>query len=176
MDRATLAQQIYTIANIRGEFKLRSGATSDQYFDKYRFEAQPTLLKAIAEHMAALVPAGTEVIAGLEMGGIPLATMLSQITQIPTAFIRKEAKSYGTCQFAEGTDIRGKKVLMIEDVVTSGGQVILSATDLRSLDAKLGCVLCVIDREQGGREKIANADLELKALFTRTELETAAGI
>ena len=92
----TIAARIKACAQLKGSFTLRSGKISDTYFDKYRFEADPVLLRNIAMEMARLVPAGTEVLAGLEMGGIPVVTMLSQITGLPAAFIRKEAKSYGT--------------------------------------------------------------------------------
>jgi orotate phosphoribosyltransferase len=173
IEKSELAKQIYNIANIKGTFLLRSGVMSDQYFDKYRFESRPDLLKAIAEHMVGMLPRGTQVIAGLEMGGIPIATMLSQLTGIPAAFIRKEPKKYGTCQFAEGVDIRGKNVVIIEDVITSGGQVILSTADLRKAEAHVNDVLCVIDREQGGRQKLTTAGIHMQALFTRSELESS---
>ena len=173
MEREELAAKIYQTASITGEFKLRSGITSNQYFDKYRFESQPVILKAIAEHMAKMIPPGTEVLAGLEMGGIPIATMISQITGLPTCFVRKEAKTYGTCKYAEGSDIEEKRVLVIEDVVTSGGQIILSTADLRKMHAHIEDVICVIDREQGGREKLETAGLNLHSLFTRSELEKA---
>lgn len=174
MEKNELAAKIFEVASITGEFKLRSGITSNRYFDKYLFEAQPKLLKAIAEHMAEMVPPSTEVLAGLEMGGIPIATMISQITGLPTCFVRKEAKSYGTCNFAEGTDIRGKRVLIIEDVVTSGGQAILSTADLRKIHAHIEDVLCVIDREQGGKQKLETAGIKMHPLFTRSELEATA--
>ncbi|HEY1078725.1 MAG TPA: phosphoribosyltransferase family protein, partial [Bdellovibrio sp.] len=133
MTKAELAKKIYDIAHLTGEFKLRSGQVSHEYFDKYRFEAQPTLLREIAKQMAPLIPVGTEILAGLEMGGIPVATALSLETGIPCVFVRKKAKDYGTCKFAEGLEIKGKKVCIIEDVVTTGGQVVLSTADLRSL-------------------------------------------
>ncbi len=135
MTKQELAKKIYDIAHLTGEFKLRSGQVSNEYSDKYRFEAQPALLREIAKHMAPLIPAGTEVLAGLEMGGIPIATALSLETGLPCVFVRKEAKEYGTCKFAEGLDIKDKKVCMIEDVVTTGGQVVLSTADLRSIGA-----------------------------------------
>lgn len=175
MEKQALAASIYKIANIRGEFKLRSGRTSEQYFDKYRFESQPKLLWAIAEKMAPLVPESTEILAGLEMGGIPVATMVSQITGIPVCFVRKKAKEYGTCRFAEGVDIEGKRLCIIEDVITSGGQAILSATDLRQARAKVEDVVCVINREEGGSEKLATAGLNLQSVFTKSELEATAG-
>lgn len=98
-----LAYRIRQCARLNGSFKLRSGKVSDTYFDKYQFEADPALLRSIAEAMAALVPRDTDVLAGLEMGGIPIVTLLSQVTGLPAAFIRKEPKAYGTCRYAEGT-------------------------------------------------------------------------
>jgi len=174
MDKNLLASEIYKVASIQGEFKLRSGKISNQYFDKYRFEARPHLLRAIAEHMAKMIPPSTDVLAGLEMGGIPIATMISQLTGLPTCFVRKSAKEYGTCKFAEGTDVEGKKVVIVEDVVTSGGEAILSAADLRSINAKVTNILCVINREEGGEQKLEKEGLKLHALFTRTDLENAS--
>ena len=170
-----LARQIYNTARITGEFLLRSGATSHQYFDKYLFEANPVLLKQIAEAMAPNLPNGhIDVLAGLEMGGIPIVTMLSQTTGLPGLFVRKKAKEYGTCKLAEGGEINGRKLVIIEDVVTSGGQIRLSAADLRERGAIIDTVLCVIDREAGGKEKLAEDGLELRPLFTMSQLEAAA--
>jgi orotate phosphoribosyltransferase len=127
MNRRELAATIYRTAHLTGVFRLRSGATSSEYFDKYRFESDPKLLAAIATALADLVPFGVESLGGLELGGVPLATQLSQVTGLPTLFVRKAAKSYGTCQLAEGGDIEGRTILLVEDVVTSGGQVVESA-------------------------------------------------
>lgn len=173
MDRPTLAAAVHASAHLTGTFLLRSGATSHEYFDKYRFEADPPLLKAIAEAMAPLVPAGTEVLAGLELGGVPLAVMLSQVTGIPTAFVRKKAKDYGTRQFAEGSAVEGRRVLIVEDVVTSGGQVVLSTQDLRGAGALIEEAVCVIDRQAGGVEALAQAGVRLRPLFTMEELKAA---
>jgi len=173
MDRQELAQQIYEASHLIGTFRLRSGQTSDEYFDKYQFESQPGLLKEIARTMIELIPQGTEVLAGLEMGGIPIATALSLETKIPTAFVRKKAKKYGTCLFAEGANTKGKQVCVIEDVVTTGGQILLSTQDLRSVGAKIDHVLCVIYRGQGKPTPLIEAGLNLKALFTMEELKEA---
>lgn len=170
MTHSELAQKIFDVAHLTGEFKLRSGQISNEYFDKYRFESRPELLREIARQMAQLVPKDTEVLAGLEMGGIPVATAISLETGIPVTFVRKKAKDYGTCLFAEGAAIENKKVCIIEDVITSGGQVILSTADLRSVKANISTVLCVINR--GGDEAIAklNAiDLQVKSLFVRKD-------
>lgn len=170
MTHSELAKKLFDVAHLTGEFKLRSGQISHEYFDKYRFEAQPELLREIARQMAQLVPKDTEVLAGLEMGGIPVATAISLETGIPVCFVRKTAKDYGTCLFAEGAVIKNKRVCIIEDVITSGGQVILSTADLRSVKANINTVLCVINR--GGDdaiEKLKAIDLQVKSLFVRKD-------
>ena len=108
---------------------------SDFYFDKYLFESDPRLLQAVTEHSAPLIPQGTEILAGLELGGVPLSTALSLLTGIPQVMVRKEAKGYGTAKLAEGPDISGRRLTVIEDVITSGGQVVLSTDELRSRGA-----------------------------------------
>jgi orotate phosphoribosyltransferase len=174
MDRHRLAATVHARAHLTGEFLLRSGAVSHEYFDKYRFEADPELLRSLAEALAPLVPDGTEVLAGLELGGVPLAVMLSQVTGIPAAFVRKEAKGYGTRRLAEGADVDGKRVLVVEDVVTSGGQVVASTTDLRAAGAEVEYALCVIDRQAGGGDALAAAGVALRSLFTMAQLKAAA--
>lgn len=173
MNKTELARKIFETAYLRGEFKLRSGQTSNEYFDKYRFESDPTLLKPIAEALAPLIPPGTQILAGLEMGGIPIATALSLHTGIPAIFVRKKAKDYGTCQIAEGAEFKGRKTVIIEDVITTGGQVLLSAQELRERGALLETVLCVIHRGEGS--PLASADLSLRPLFTMNELKAAGG-
>lgn len=176
MQTADLARAILKIAHLTGEFKLRSGLTSKEYFDKYRFESQPELLRAIASQMRALIPEGTQVLAGLEMGGIPVATALSLETGLPAVFVRKEAKKYGTCRVAEGLEsLRDVRVCIIEDVITTGGQVVLSTEDLRREGAIVKDVLCVISRQQGGEENLAKAGLKMVSLFNQTDLKRFQG-
>lgn len=174
MTRDELAQRIYEVSHLTGEFTLRSGANSTEYFDKYLFESDPPLIRAIAEALAPLVPDGTDALAGLELGGVPLATMLSQVTGLPALFVRKEAKTYGTCRLAEGGEVDGQRLTVVEDVVTSGGQVVASCTDLRNGDATVEHALCVIDRQSGGPEALKDIGVELHPLFTMEELEAAA--
>jgi orotate phosphoribosyltransferase len=119
MDRTYLAKKIYNTSHITGEFLLRSGQISNEYFDKYLFESDPILLQEISSKMKDLIPEQTEILAGLEMGGIPIATALSFNTNIPAIYVRKEAKKYGTCKLAEGIDFNGKIVTIIEDVVSN---------------------------------------------------------
>ena len=172
MNRDQLAAAIYDTAHLTGSFVLRSGATSTEYFDKYLFESDPTLLMAIAEQMAPLVAAGTQALAGLELGGVPLAVALGQVTGLPVLFVRKEAKTYGTCKLAEGGDLAERVITVVEDVVTSGGQVIESCGELRTRGAEIARVICVIDRQAGGLENLAGQDLELASLFTMGDLTT----
>jgi orotate phosphoribosyltransferase len=169
--RETLGKQIVERATLRGEFTLRSGAVSNIYFDKYLFEADPLMLRAIASGLQPLIPSDAEALAGLEMGGIPVATMLSQQSGLPCLFVRKKAKEYGTCKLAEGGEVAGRKLVIVEDVVTSGGQILLSAKDLRALGAEISNVICVIDREAGGTESLAKEGLELRSLYRKSELQ-----
>jgi orotate phosphoribosyltransferase len=159
---------------VTGEFVLRSGRSADEYFDKYQFEADPVLLDILAERMAALVPEGTQVLAGLEMGGIAVVTALGRHTQLPCAFVRKEAKSYGTRRLAEGAEVAGRQVLVVEDVVTSGGQIAISTRELRGIGARVEHALCVIDRGEGGTAALATEGISLHALLTRDDLDSAA--
>ena len=170
IDKRELGQALRQACHLRGDFRLRSGVISKEYFDKYRFESDPNLLHDVALGLAELIPRDVEALAGLELGGIPIATALSQITRLPALFVRKTAKEYGTCHLVEGSAVEGRKILVVEDVVTSGGQVVKSTLDLRKLGANVVHALCVIDREAGGREALAVAGLELKALFRTSEL------
>jgi orotate phosphoribosyltransferase len=170
----SLAQRIYEQAHLTGEFTLRSGAVSSEYFDKYLFEADPRLLGDIADALVTLIPPDVEALAGLELGGIPLAIMVSQRTGLPTVFVRKAAKEYGTRRLAEGGPVNGRRLLIIEDVVTTGGQIVASATALRTDGATINAALCVIDREAHGVETLSADGLELRSLFTMSALRAAA--
>lgn len=169
---SSLARRVYDTCHLTGSFLLRSGQTSDEYFDKYLFEAEPGLLREVAEAMVALLPE-CDVLAGMEMGGIPIATVMSQLTGVPTAFVRKQAKEYGTGRAAEGTSVDGRRVVVIEDVVTTGGALLASCRELRASGAKIDSVVCAIDREQGGRENLAAEGLRLRAALTRRDLESS---
>lgn len=152
---------------------LRSGQRASFYFDKYLFESDPVLLAAVAEHLVELVPRDTEVLAGLELGGVPIATALSLVTGLPAIFVRKEPKTYGTAKLAEGVAFSGRRVLVIEDVVTTGGQVASSTSDLRTRGAIVDRVLCVIDRSGGAHEPLDRAGIPLVALFDLDDLATS---
>jgi orotate phosphoribosyltransferase len=124
------------------------------------------LLVEIAKIMKHHIPTETEIIAGLEMGGIPVVTALSIESGIKSAFVRKRAKEYGTCKLAEGADINDKNVCIIEDVVSTGGQIIESVRELRQRGAKIDTVLCVILRDEKAIEILANENLKIIPAFT----------
>lgn len=175
--KSELAADVYRACHITGTFKLRSGLMSNEYFDKYLFESDPALLRRVISAMSRMVvravPEPPDYLAGLEMGGIPLVTMLSNSLDVPALFVRKQAKEYGTCKLAEGPDVSGKKVVLVEDVVTTGGQIIKSAEQLRELGAEIEYVVAVIDREKGGAEKLTDAGLRLRTVFTASQLDEA---
>ncbi|MGC4856475.1 orotate phosphoribosyltransferase [Micromonospora sp. DT4] len=169
----SLAHRVYEACHLTGSFRLRSGQVSTEYFDKYLFEGQPGLLREVAESMVALLPK-CDVLAGMEMGGIPIATVMSQLTGLPTVFVRKQAKEYGTGKAAEGGPVDGLRVVVIEDVVTTGGALLSSCRQLRAGGALVETVVCAIDREQGGRENLAAESLRLRAALTRRGLESGS--
>jgi orotate phosphoribosyltransferase len=172
VDRATLAARLRDTCRLEGRFVLRSGELASVYFDKYLFESDPQLLLAVAELAAPLVPEGTEILAGLELGGVPVATALSMVTGLPQVLVRKTAKTYGTAKLAEGPELAGRRVLVVEDVITTGGQVAASTGALRARGAVVDSVLCIIDRRGEDRRGIlAQANLSVLALFGLADLE-----
>ena len=172
MEKAELAKEIRDAAFLTGRFKLRSGKISSFYWDKYRFESDPVLLDAVADEMQRLLPASFDKLAGLEMGGIPLATCLSLKTGRTCIFVRKMAKPYGTCNLLEGGFHAGETAVVIEDVITVAGQVCASVKQMRELGLTVKDVVCVIDRQQGGRENLKEIGCSLASVFTLDELES----
>lgn len=175
MTKQELAKALFKAAYITGEFKLRSGQVSNEYFDKYQFESQPELLKNIAHYLKGSIPNNTQILAGLEMGGIPIATALSFETSLPQCLVRKEAKTYGTCKLAEGQDISGKQLCLVEDVVTTGGQFLKSAQQLRERGANISHAVCVIYRgpEDADLANFNGSGIALSPLFTATDLKSS---
>ena len=172
VSRTELASRVFRTCYLTGDFLLRSGQRSHEYFDKYRLESDPQLLRLLAQGLAPLIPEDTEVLAGLELGGVPVATALSLHTGLPACFVRKKAKPYGTCQVAEGLDLKSKKVCVIEDVITTGGQVLLSAQDILKSGAQLTGVLCLIYRGPENENPLSSLQVPFKSLFKASELLT----
>lgn len=175
MTKTELAKQLRDAAYLTGEFRLRSGNISNFYWDKYRFESNPVLLVALAEEMAKLLPSECDGLAGLELGGIPLATALSLQTGYPCFYVRKEAKPYGTCNLIEGGVEKRSTVVVVEDVITTAGQVCTSIEQIRAAGLTVEHVVAVIDRQAGGEAKINALGCTLASVFTLAELEKDGG-
>jgi orotate phosphoribosyltransferase len=169
----TLAAEIDAACRLSGTFTLRSGQVSHEYFDKYLFETSPALLARVAEAMVGLVPDRTELLGGLEMGGIPIATVLSTKTGLPALFVRKKAKEYGTCKLAEGPDVAGRRITLVEDVITTGGAVRDATNALRELGAIVEVVVCAIDRSPAEENPLADVGLEVRPVLTKADLDAA---
>ncbi|HEX8970048.1 orotate phosphoribosyltransferase [Oryzihumus sp.] len=167
-----LAREVDARCRLTGEFTLRSGAVSQEYFDKYRFEADPLLLRRVAEAMVPLLPTDAQVLGGLELGGVPIATVLSSLTGLPLGLVRKQAKTYGTCQLIEGAEVAGRRVVLVEDVVSTGGAARAAAQELRSRGATVDLVVCAIDRFDGETHPLAEVGVQLRSVFTKRQLDT----
>ena len=169
--KTDLGRKIAQASTLKGTFTLRSGQVSSRYFDKYRFEGDPVLLGELAETMIDLLPRDTEVLAGLELGGVPLATAMSLKTGLLVAFVRKEAKAYGTCRAVEGTEINRKRVTFVEDVITTGGAVADAHNLLHDEDAIILAVVCAIWRGEGEPSIASLPDLRVLPALSLSDLE-----
>ncbi len=168
-----LARDIDACCRLTGTFTLRSGQVASEYFDKYLFESDPVLLGRVAAEMVSLIPEGTELLGGLELGGVPIATAVSARTGLPTLFVRKQAKEYGTCKLAEGPSVDGRRITLIEDVITTGGAVRDAVGALRAAGAVVDTVVCAIDRSPG--DQLADVGLQVRAVLTKADLDAARG-
>lgn len=165
-----LGRAIVAVAYLEGDFVLSSGRRSRYYLDKYLFETRPELLRGIARELAALLPAGVVRIAGPELGAVALAAALSLETNLPFVIARRESKGYSTSKAIEGQLAAGDRVVVVEDVITTGAQAIRAAERLRAAGAEVVAILGVIDREEGGREAIEAAGFAFTPLFTKASL------
>ena len=166
-----LARDVDARCRLTGEFTLRSGQVSPEYFDKYLFETDPVLLARVAAQMEGLLPEDVDLLGGLEMGGIPIVTALSARTGLPALFVRKNAKDYGTCKLAEGPDVAGRRVTLVEDVITTGGAVRDATRALREAGATVELVVCAIDRSPAGENPLADVGLEVRPVLTKADLD-----
>lgn len=170
MDRQQIASRIAEVALLRGEFTLRSGKKSHYYLDKYLFSTQPDILAALGKLFAEHVDDQTTLLAGAELGGIPLVTATSLTCGLPCLFIRNQKKEYGTAKQMEGKLDAGDRVMLVEDVCTTGGQILEAAQVIESAGAVVQKIVGTIDREEGARANIESAGYRFEALFTKTDL------
>lgn len=170
MDRTELAKRIREAAYLEGDFTLRSGRKSNYYLDKYLFETQPDILRALGEMFTTYVAKSTTLIAGAELGGVSLAAATSMASGQPFVIIRNTKKDYGTSKPYEGKLNDGDSVLIVEDIATTGGQVLEAAKFITGIGAKVERIVCVIDRQEGARENIEGAGFAFDSLFTKADL------
>lgn len=160
-------------AVLTGDFVLASGAKSSYYLDVKTAITSPVVLAAIGKEISRMER--FEVVAGVAVGGVPLAVAVSLASGKPYAIIRDKEKSHGRGGRVIGT-VAGKDVLLVEDVTTSGGSVLSGIDALRDEGATVGTVVTVVDRLAGAEKALAGANVRLKALVTGDELlKRAAG-
>ena len=170
MTRIELAKRISEVSLLHGDFTLRSGRKSQYYLDKYRFETQPDVLRALGDLFAERITSNIDRIAGAELGAVPLAAATSMASGKPFVIVRNSKKDYGTSQLVEGVLERGETVLIVEDVLTTGGQVLEAAQTLIDAGAKVDRIVAVIDRLEGARANIESAGFVFESLFTTDDL------
>jgi orotate phosphoribosyltransferase len=152
-----------------GRFILTSGAVSDYYIDIKKASTNPEILKKIAKQMAEYTE-GYEIIAGMELGAIPLVVALSLEINIPYVILRKEKREHGTNKQIEGVEINNKRVLLIEDVTTSGGSVVKAIQIIRENNGIVDEVIVIVDRESGAEEKLRNVDVSFIPLISVSDI------
>jgi orotate phosphoribosyltransferase len=168
LTREELAAAIRETAVLEGDFVLRSGRRSRYYLDKYRLGTNPMLLSALgaalAQAAAELEPAA-ERLAAPELGAVSLAAAAALSGGLPFVIVRKQAKSYGTANRIEGSYQHGERVCLVEDVVTSGGAALEAIAALRAERLVVESAVCVLDRDEGGAQALAEAGVRLRALY-----------
>ena len=170
MEKETLAKKIADTAVLHGDFTLRSGRKSTWYIDKYLFTTQPDILRVLGEMFANNISSSTTLLAGAELGGIPLVTTAALASGLPCIFIRNQKKEYGTSRQLEGKLSGDDNVVIVEDIATTGGQVLEAAAIINESGATVGAIIAVIDRCEGARENIESAGYQFVSLFTAQDL------
>ena len=163
----TISNLIQTSGSIKyGTFTLASGVESTYYIDKYLFETQPEVLGPIAEKIADMLSESQiDVIAGPELGAVPLVTAVSLISGIPAAFIRKNVKEHGTQSRVEGTLKKNQSVALLEDVTTTGSTMIDSINFIETtIGAQVNRLIVVVDRNEGATENFNEKGFNLEYL------------
>lgn len=170
MTREQLIKRIKETAYLEGDFVLRSGKRSKYYLDKYLFETCPDILKALGDEFAKYVTEDVTLIAGAELGGVALAAATAMATGKNWIIVRNSKKGYGTGKMVEGVLKKDDVVLLVEDIATTGGQVLEAAKIITEAGAKLKGIVCVIDRKQGAEENITGAGYNFDSILTKDDL------
>jgi orotate phosphoribosyltransferase len=173
VDDTTLLAAIREHAYLEGDFLLRSGKRSTYYLDKFRFETRPELLEELGARLAARIAEaepGAVRIACPVVGAVTLAAAASLASRLPFLIVRDEAKEYGTANRLEGAFEPGELVVLVEDVVTSGGAAADAVRAIRQAALECRTAICVIDREEGGVDCLARLGVRLHPLFRAADI------
>ena len=170
MTKEELTRRIKETAYLEGDFVLRSGKKSKYYLDKYLFEACPDILKALGEEFARHITDDVTLIAGAELGGVALAAATAMAADKNWIIVRNSKKGYGTGKMVEGVLKAEDVVLLVEDIATTGGQVVEAAKIITGAGAKVKKIVCVIDRKQGAEENITEAGFAFDSIMTKDDL------
>ena len=159
---------------LEGDFVLSSGKRSQFYVDKYLFSTEPGLLRDLAREISGRLPAGAHRLAGVELGAVPLVAAVALHTGLPYGIVRKSAKEYGTANKIEGRPIKaGEGFALIEDVVTTGTQVLRAADVLKEAGAEVLVIVAVLDRRDKTAPRLGGYSFE--ALLRMEDLEVQRG-
>ena len=152
-----------------GEFTLTSGKKSNFYVDIKKASTDPKILREIAKCMAKYLK-GEEKIAGMELGAVPLAVALSLETELPYLIIRKTSRNHGTAKHIEGDLKKEEKIILVEDVTTTGSSLLRAAKIIRQEGGRVKRALVVVDREESASELLKEHGLELVPLVRVSEM------
>ena len=170
MTRDELIKRVKETSYLEGDFTLRSGKKSKYYMDKYLFETCPDILKALGAEFAKHISDDVTLIAGAELGGVALAAATAMESGKNWIIVRNSKKGYGTSKMVEGALKEGDVVLLVEDIATTGGQVIEAAKIITDAGATVKEIVCVIDRKQGAEENITGAGYKFDSIMTKSDL------
>jgi orotate phosphoribosyltransferase len=170
VDKAQLTKRVKETSYLEGDFVLRSGKRSKYYMDKYLFETQPDILKALGKEFCKYLTPDVTLIAGAELGGVALAAATAMEANKPWIIVRNSKKDYGTSKLVEGVLKKGDVVLLVEDIATTGGQVMEAAKVITDAGATVKKIVSVIDRKQGARENITAAGYVFDSILTKEDL------
>jgi len=170
VDKTQLAKRVKETSYLEGDFVLRSGKRSKYYMDKYLFETQPDILRALGKEFCKYLTPDVTLIAGAELGGVALAAATAMEANKPWIIVRNSKKDYGTSKLVEGTLKKGDVVLFVEDIATTGGQVLEAAKVIAEAGATVKKIVAVIDRRQGARENIEKAGYTFESILTKDDL------
>ncbi|NET23899.1 orotate phosphoribosyltransferase [Okeania sp. SIO1I7] len=181
VDLTTIKQELLDLlcrlAYREGDFILSSGQRSSYYINGKYVTLHPQGALAIGRLLLSMLPEDTQGVAGLTLGADPIVTAVSVVSAyenrpIPALIIRKQAKGHGTMAYIEGPSLEANaRVVVLEDVVTTGASAMLAVNRLREASYQVERVFALVDREQGGRELYQKEGLQFEAIFTISELQ-----